>query len=285
LSILEHKEAFLHKFIKFSNYFWRKTMTEEFIPSRNAQISASPIIATQALRMPVVAAACGNFSALNIVSNPVTQMQLRGFGNSTVSSTERSAFALHNYMADFDAVVQTRNADKVVLFAYSHTGYFATNYALGNPSSLRALILVEPALYTPKEELLKRIEASTRGEQSEAIEVMLRYVDPAVGMRANAPDVARTIKANVNNDMVLIEEFRIRAENPISDEQLGNLQIPVLLIGGTESRVNFVVKRAAQAIPYASVYWVRGATHLSLQDAEFADEIASAINTFLKHVQ
>lgn len=260
-------------------------MAEEFIPSRSGQVSLTSIGGTQVFRTPMVAAACGEFSALAKVSNPITQMQLRGFGNSTVSSTERSAFALHNYMADFDSVVQSRNADKVAIFAYSHTGYFATAYALGNPGSLRALILVEPALYTPKEELLKRIEAATRGDNSESIEVMLRYVDPAVGMRANAPDVAKTIKANINNDMVLTEEFRIRADNPISDEQLASLQIPVLLIGGTESRVNFVVKRAAQAIPYASVHWIHGATHLSLQNEEFADEIAGAINTFLQYVK
>lgn len=258
-------------------------MREEAVRSRDASISVAQI-SPGTLNLNVMAVACGHFSALDAVGFPVAEMQLRGFGSSTVTSNERSAFALHNYMADFDAVIASRGADQSVMFGYSHGGYFTTAYAIGNPT-VRALILVEPALYTPKEELLSRIETATRGDNMGSIEQMLRYVDPAVGMRASAGDVATMIRSNINNEMAIAEEFRVRAENPIEDSDLAALQMPVLLIGGTQSRVNFMVKRAAQTIPYASVFWVRGATHLSLQDKEFASAIGDAINCFLNHIK
>jgi pimeloyl-ACP methyl ester carboxylesterase len=60
--------------------------------------------------------------------------------------------------------------------------------------------------------------------------------------------------------------------------------MPVLLVGGTESRVADMVLKAAACIRYANVFWVRGAGHLDLlynNNQKFGDQIAGAINAFM----
>lgn len=260
---------------------------ETTLRSTNAEVAVARV-PVQIQDLKFVAAACADFNALSKVSFPVNQMQLRGYGGSVVRTTDRAAFSLDNYMSDIDVVIGSTEREsgpsRSVLFGYSHAGYFTTAYAIGNPQKVSALILVEPALYTDREELLKRIDLATKEEGLESIEAMLRYVDPGAAMRSDARETARSITSNVNSNMTLIEEFRLRADSPISDDSLALLQMPVLLIGGTHSRVNWMVKRAAQAIPYASVAWIRGATHLSLQNEEYADDIASVVNCFAKQL-
>jgi pimeloyl-ACP methyl ester carboxylesterase len=238
----------------------------------------------------IVAAACGNFSALDKLGWPVSQMQLRGFGKSVVTKDQAALFELHSYMADIDSVIDLHaspdnKSQKTVLFGYSHGGYFTTMHALGNPNNVSALILVEPALFTLREDLLDRAKMASEGKGIASIERMLRAVEPKIGLRVQAVnEVAKTIFDNVNDERALANEFRIRAENPITDENLSSLKMPVLLIGGTESHVRSTINRAFHSIPNASVSWVRGATHLDLQDDKYADHISSAVVQFLNHI-
>lgn len=250
------------------------------VSSLNAKIEVN---AAQGVgKYSIVAIPCGQFSALNKLSWPVNQMQLRGYGKSVAKKVE-GAFELHNYLADVDSVISSVNTEKTVLFGYSHGGYFATMHAIANPNNLAALILVEPALYTPRNDLLDRARMATEGKALESVERMLRFVDPKVGLKASeSHQVAKTVLENVNDKNALAQEFRVRAENPIADENLSRLNMPVLLIGGTESPVNSMVKRAFQAIPHASVFWVRGATHLSLQGEDYSQQISDVMDNFLK---
>ncbi len=234
----------------------------------------------------ILAAACSDLEALSLISNPVYKADIRGYGSSTTPNKNQRGYSLQNYIADFDAIFdQTKSKGKKVLLGYSHLGYFTTAYALANPNSIDALVLIEPALFTPQEELLHRVNmAKSSGEKS--IERMLSYVEPQIGMRKKDSDkTVKTIMSNVNSDDTLVEEFLVRAENPITDQDLSKLRMPVLLIGGTDSNVNHMVKRAFNAIPYASVYWVEGASHLELQDKKYAGSIARAINSFTEQIE
>ena len=229
----------------------------------------------------IIAVACGDFAAFNKVDWPVEQMQPRGYGKSVVPA--QTPFELADYMADIDFVVGKAQGRKTVLFGYSHGGYFAAMHALGNQDRATALILVEPALYTARDDLLDRVKMAQAGKQEEAIRRVLRFVEPGIGFNGNAvQQTTREIEANINDPRALADEFRIRAENPITDEDLAQLKMPVLLIGGTGSQVAFMVKRAAHAIPFASVAWVRDATHLELQDDRHAEQIGTIINGFLR---
>lgn len=231
----------------------------------------------------IVAVACGKFDAFAKLDWPVELMQPRGYGKSVIS--RQGPFELADYMGDIDSVIKRSQRSKTVLFGYSHGGYFAAMHALGNQAAISALILVEPALYTARDDLLDRMKMAQSGKQEEAIRRMLRFVEPGIGFNSNAVNqTTKEIEANINDPRTLADEFRIRAENPVTDEDLALLKIPVLLIGGSGSQMGFMVKRAAQAIPFASVGWVRGATHLELQDDRYAAQIAAIIDSFLQNL-
>ncbi|ALK08148.1 alpha/beta fold hydrolase [Blastochloris viridis] len=257
------------------------------VESRGAKIELS--LPDQADAAPrILAVACGDVaSLLSKVSQPIAEMQLRGFGQSRVNADAANvgAFNLSHYVADFDVALQRTDMEKAVLLGYSHGGYFTTVYALRNPDKVKGLILVEPALFTDRDDLERRAKLAEGGKETEAIQVMLSYVDRGTGLDEDkSAKVAKQITGAAQNAATIANEFRIRAENPISERELAELKIPVLLIGGTKSRVADMVVKAAQIIPYANVFWVRGAGHLDLLfdgDKKFADQIAGAVNAFV----
>jgi len=243
--------------------------------------------------LSMVAAACGGFNALAKVSYPVFSMEMRGYGGSKASSAaglehdagQEGAFQLFNYLDDFDAVIQASKSKKVGLFGYSHSGYFATAYALAKPENVAALVLVEPALFNERDELLARVKLAQEGKDEQSITAMLRYVQPSVGMQsAAAKRTAKTILNNINDRRTLAGELLARAENPIGDKDISKLAMPVLLIGGTASHVSSIITRLGKLLPEANVWWIRGAQHLDLMSDKYAGQLHSVINSFLASV-
>jgi pimeloyl-ACP methyl ester carboxylesterase len=220
-----------------------------------------------------------SFGALD---RPYVSIELRGFGKSVADAKETKSLSLASYMADFEVAVTATDTPSVTLIAYSHSGYFATAFALHRPESVKALVLIEPALFTDREELERRAELAEKGNGMESISSMLRYVDHGVGRDPEGMrSAAKSILDHSQGDEMLAAEFRIRADNPISERDLASLAMPVLLIGGTASRTSDFVTRAAAVIPCASVRWVRGASHLELVDDKHARTVSGAINEFL----
>ena len=252
------------------------------VESRGAVVEFQVLRKGRVIAQPgfsMVAAACGGVSALDLVSQPTAVMELRGFGGSRVADTKASG--LEGYLADFETVIGQARRKQPVLFGYSHAGYFATAYALRKANRLSGLVLVEPALYTDRKELLRRAELAQSGDGRQAIEATMRYVQPEVFERRVEAKVAKTILGHAQGNETLAQEFRLRAEHPIDDKELAALKLPVLLIGGTDSHVAHFVERAARAIPRANVWWVKGAQHGDLQTKKFAAEVSGAVNLFL----
>ncbi len=236
------------------------------------------------LKNLIVAACSGNLFLRDVAAQTV-QMYIRGHVNVHLEGDARG-MKLSHYMSDFDAVLgSAKGKKKPILFGYSHAGYFATSYALGNQEKIGGLILMEPALYTPKEELLNRANLASKGQGAQAIEAMIHFTDPKIGRNklALAKTSEAIMKDMASNDL-LAEEFRIRAEHPIVEEQLKGLNVPTFLIGGTASGAAYMVERAARVIPKASVLWIRGATHLDLIGGEFATQVGAAINACLNQL-
>lgn len=262
-----------------------KSVAAEIELSIEQGAGAKAMAAGQPLDTLVVAWDRTGGGALSDLNHNYALMQLRGFGKSRSDETRIDELNLAGYMADFDAAAAGIKSAAINLIAYSHGGYFATAYALHNPGAVKSLTLIEPALYTDRAELESRAELASQGKSVESVTQMLRYVDQTVGLDTNkAPAHAKNIVDHAQSSVTLAAEFRIRAENPISDSDLGRLSMPVLLIGGTASRTSSFVTRAASAIPFASVAWVRGATHLELMDAQHAPKISGAINSFLSGI-
>jgi alpha-beta hydrolase superfamily lysophospholipase len=206
----------------------------------------------------------------------VNVMQLPGYGKSKVTASVDS-LTLDDYLDAMDQVIQSNDA---VLFGYSHAGYFTAQYALRNPTKVRALVLVEPALFTPKQDLLERIRLIGEGKDQQAMSSMLKFVGATQEQREGG--LANSLLASVNSSSVVAQEYRIRAENEVTEEALAKLDIPVLLVGGTKSTASFMIKRAFQAIPLASVSWISGASHLDLGNSEYEKQVDAAVNAFLQ---
>lgn len=208
-------------------------------------------------------------------------MQMPGYGKSVITADVQE-LTLADYVDTLDEVIDTTDG---VLYGYSHSGYFMAQYALMRPEKVKALILIEPALYTPKQELLNRIALIEAGEDRQAMSSMIKFAGAAQARTDEEVDeAARTTLTNVNSSSAVAREYRVRADNEVTDEALAKLNVPVLLIGGTESSIGYMVKRASQALPHAFVSWIQGADHLNLESVEFEAEIAIAINAFLQSV-
>ena len=211
----------------------------------------------------------------------INVLQMPGYGDSTITA-DVDALTLDDYIEVLDQVIDTSDG---VLYGYSHSGYFMAQYALHRPDKVKAMVLVEPALYTPKQELLDRIALIEAGEDGQAMTSMLKFVGATHGRTdEQIDDTARTILQNVNSSSAVAREYRVRADNEVTEEALAGLKVPVLLIGGTDSHLSDMVKRAFQALPHAFVSWIEGATHLTLESGDYELEIAAAINAFLQAV-
>lgn len=257
----------------------------ELAESRNAKI-ALRLTADRGVAPRILMVACSGAGMLARVTYPIAEMQQRGFGKSVIDDLAVKNMSLKDYISDFDAAIKTTRAKSPVLLGYSHGGYFTTAYALHNAAAISALILVEPALFTDRAELEHRAALAATGDSDGAIQAMLSYVDRSVGLdRSKSDKMAKAITKEAQSGETLAQEFMIRARNPISARDLAKLTMPVLLIGGTESRVADSVEKAAAAIPYANVAWIRGAGHLDLLwngSAEIGAKVSSVINGFME---
>ncbi len=199
----------------------------------------------------------------------------------TVDIDDRGAYTVDKYLTDFDNTLKKFNRDQIDLCGYSHYGYFTTLFALKRPQNVASLILIEPALFNDPEDLFRRAELAMAGEGIESIELMLDHVSPGL-----APDAKKTIAEGIKRDYqsntAIAGEFLVRAHNPIMEADLASLDVPVLLIGGTESHARSTISRAAALIPNACVWWIKGATHLSLMSGEHSKLTSSVIDLFVK---
>jgi pimeloyl-ACP methyl ester carboxylesterase len=195
-------------------------------------------------------------------------------------------FQLSDYLADFEAVREHNKLERTAMLGYSHTGFFVTHYALAMPQRVSALILMEPALFNERDDLLTRARLALEGKYEESLKAMLRYVQPDVGSdELLASRAASYIMKQINDPRLLAGELMVRAANPISPEQLTKLTMPMLLIGGSKSVVKETVLRLAAMHPHAYLWWVQGAGHGELMAERYQEQITSVIDNFLISIQ
>ncbi len=235
----------------------------------------------------LLALACGPAfaSLLDMVSRSVsvTHMGIRGqtVTGGRVVQEDASTFTFGRYLSDIDKSLGALNLEQTSLFGYSHAGYFATSYAVQNPDRVQALVLAEPALFTDANDLRKRAALALGDQGVESVVAMIDYVSGELG-DDQSRQYAEQIRKGWQSDGAMAAEWLVRADNPISEAQLRSLTMPVLLIGGTKSKVGFMVEKAASLIPRANVWWVKGADHFSLMSRRFAQPLGSVIESFLE---
>jgi len=197
----------------------------------------------------------------------------------TVQS-QGAGYELADYLNDIAAVVDCTNS-RPVLCGYSHTAFFTVHYALNHPERLSALILVEPALFNERAELLSRAHKALAGDEHGSITELLKNVQPDLANDETlAKAYTRFVVKSTENSSTMGMELLARANNPISRERLSTLKMPVLLIGGTKSHAKYTVHRSAEALPNAFVWWVEGATHMDIMGPTYSNKIEQAVNAF-----
>lgn len=216
-------------------------------------------------------------------SRPVVSCDMRGqvIRGTRADSADRANFTIDKYMDDIEAIRNRLGSEQLALCAYSPGGFFAAHYAIRNPHRVSALVLIEPAIYTEKDDLVQRAKLAEDGDGVKSMEAMLSYVDPTLDAGTRY-QMAVNIVADWQSPEIIGHVYRLHAEAPITDAMLEPLRkIPVLMIGGTNSAMSFHVKRIAAAVPEATVWWIKGADHLSLMNKQNCEQIASVVESFL----
>ena len=181
-------------------------------------------------------------------------------------------YELQHYLGDISALVE-HTEKRPVLLGYSHTAFFTVHYALENPEKISALILVEPALFNDREELLSRARKALEGDEAGSIKELLDKVQPDLGEDPNlAQAYTKFVVQSTENPNAIGMELLARANHPISAERFSTLKMPILLI--------YTVHRSVAALPHAYVWWVQGATHMDILGELFAGKVEIGINAF-----
>ncbi len=189
------------------------------------------------------------------------------------------------FMDDFTAVLDSQQLPSSVVLGYSHGGFFTTWYALMHPERVSALILLEPALFSDPADLRHRAALAREGKVEESLKVMLRQVEPTVGLdEARANKAAGMIRKAINSDQALAAELTARAEHPIPKERLKDLKMPVLLIGGGRSHVKWITTELAALLPHAHVWWIAQATHGTITSPDYSSQLTRIIDAFVAQV-
>ena len=76
----------------------------------------------------------------------------RGSGQSSVPKSLME-YSVEAYRSDTQQLATQLGLNKFDLIGYSHGGYFAAAYALNYPQQIRALVLIEPALFVDRAKL------------------------------------------------------------------------------------------------------------------------------------
>ncbi|HEX7243889.1 MAG TPA: alpha/beta fold hydrolase [Longimicrobiaceae bacterium] len=234
----------------------------------------------------MVAMACQVEQPLAVMaqSRPVLSMDMRGqiIRGSRVENEDE--VTIEQYIADFENVRESLGQEKLAVLGYSPGGFFAAHYALAKPERISALVLAEPAIYTETEDLYQRAELAERGDGVRAMEAMLTYIDPSISPEERNR-LANIVVRDWQSPKMLGKVFRLHGDRQLTDSDLAGLsKVPLLLIGGSESPMNFHIKRLAAAVPSAYVWWIQGASHLDLMDPPYAEEIAAVTSRFLDSV-
>jgi pimeloyl-ACP methyl ester carboxylesterase len=189
-------------------------------------------------------------------------------------------YELENYLGDIETMVEHTNR-RPVLLGYSHTAFFTVHYALRNPEKISALILIEPALFNDREELLSRARKALEGDEQGSMKELLDKVQPDLGEDPNLVQAyTRMVTKFTASSTAIGMELLVRANHPVSAERLSTLRMPTLLIGGTKSHAAYTVQRTATILPFPFVWWIENATHMDIMGEQFTEKVALGINSF-----
>jgi pimeloyl-ACP methyl ester carboxylesterase len=206
---------------------------------------------------------------------------------------DEPAFARDVHEADLVSLLDAWG-EPTHLVGWSYSGPIVLQAALDRPDLVRNVVIFEPTLETvvegdPEHEQAlaawgegwgPAVEASRNGDNVEAIQRALEYVFglPEGGFDT-LPEAARTMF--VDNAHTVPKLFGAAAATPMTCDDLGGVEAPVLILWGTETLPFFeaAAKEVAACLPNATLEEIPGSGHgapLQSRDA-FLDKTLSFI--------
>jgi pimeloyl-ACP methyl ester carboxylesterase len=199
------------------------------------------------------------------------------------TTTEEQAQAI-------DAVLKACTSEPAWMFGHSSGGNFALAYALLHPESVRGLILMEPALYAThlpdeappeiqsmRDRVLPIFQAGdVEGGLQAFIDVLGGVADETFARLEQLGFAERLAE----NAVFFAHDQPVVIDWCPTDEQLGSLDLPVLLLEGSESPelLRGIVRILAPKLG-AETELLVGCDHMAPQVA--AHRVASAISSFI----
>ncbi|NDK30896.1 alpha/beta hydrolase [Nesterenkonia sp. Hz 6-5] len=208
----------------------------------------------------------GDVYALDLLGEPGMSVQER-----PISSDEDQAQWLHQ-------VLETLPEEQFHVMGLSIGGWTAVNLALHHPEAIQAMTLLDPVFIfddMPLETVVRSIPAAFSWMPKSWRDGFNSYT--AGGEPVEDVPVAEMIEAGM-------QHYKLRLPQPtrITEEQLGELQVPVLAIIAGESVMldsDAAVAAAERALPLGTVHLYRDASHAV--SGEYPEEIAADVAEFL----
>jgi esterase len=172
---------------------------------------------------------------------------------------------VHEQADDAAALIDALAAAPAVVIGRSYGGEIAIDLALRYPEHVRALVLLEPSLLSMSEgavrwadEVKQHVYTAADVDMKTVAETFLRSVLGDATWEG-FPEPAKQMFTG--NGPAIVAELRGGAGFfDVSDEQLGIILQPTLLVAGKDSPPAFaeVTNRMARAMPSTRVEWVEG---------------------------
>lgn len=192
---------------------------------------------------------------------------LRGVGDST---SPADGYTLARYADDVVAVLDAVGVRRAVVCGLSMGGYIAFELLRRHPDRVAALVLADTrAEADTPDGRRRRDELVALAEREGTLAVAERLLPDLVSptTRTAQPELLDAVRGMASRWTVpgLVGALRMMRDRPDSTETLGKVNVPTLVLGGSDDAVTppDVVKRLAAAIPGARYAAVAAAGHLA----------------------
>lgn len=189
---------------------------------------------------------------------------LPGFGR---SPEPQGTLTMDDYADDLASLLESARVDRAVLAGLSMGGYIAFAMARKVPERIAGLVLIDtretPDTTEARAKRQEMIAAVEREGASAAVREMLsKLLSPAA-----SPERVRQVEAIIRGSSAggLIAALEAMANRPDSSELLSGLNVPALVLVGSEDKITprSDAERMAAALPHARLQVIEGAGHLS----------------------
>lgn len=193
---------------------------------------------------------------------------LRGFGNSEAGSGD-GPLGMDLFADDIIAFLDTLGIERAVICGLSMGGYIAFALWRWHPKRIRGLILCNTRAGADTEEgrTARRalIEEVERGGTGAVVDEFLPRLLSAKS-RETRPDLVDQVRGMIESTprRTIVQALEGMKERPDSTDLLPTIDVPTLLIAGSEDQITPVadLEFLAQTIPDARLQVIEGAGHL-----------------------